>query len=146
MKKTELKSMIRNIVKEEVRLSMRKLLKEFMFKEISDRSLKNNNIKKSKSKHNIKNNTFSSNKLLNEALNDTAQTSQEWKTLGDGTFTTDSMNTILQNQYSTDVEVSGKQMVASMGVDPDNVPEYLVNVFEKDYRGFMKKVNGKTNN
>ena len=65
MKKTELKSMIRNIVKEEVRLSMRKLLKEFMSKEISDRSLKNNNIKKSKSKHNIKNNTFSSNKLLN---------------------------------------------------------------------------------
>jgi len=135
MKKTELKTIIREIVREEVRMELRTFLKEYKTKTVK-KPIKT--VKKSKLQVNQK---YSNNPTLNSILNETAQNT-DWDTLGGDTFTTQNMSSILDNQYSNG-QVTDNQMVASMGVNPESVPEHVTDALTKDYSQLMKAMDKK---
>ena len=140
MKKTELKTIIREIVREEVRLELRKFLKESKQAKLKQKS---SNKKASA--------VYTKNKALNEVLNETANAADEWKTLGDKTLTTDSMQSILQKSYSGMIDSPGKsnvidsEMVAETGVSPDQMPDHLKNALTRDYSSLMGAIDKKKN-
>ena len=148
MKKIELKMIIREIVREEVRLELRKFLKES-----KQAKLKQKSFKKKVSPVLEKNvsTTYTKNKALNEVLNETANSADEWKTLGDKTFTTDSMQSILQKSYSDIVEtqentsVIDNEMISDTGVAPDQIPDYIKNALSRDYSDLMDTIDKKKN-
>tara|TARA_R100000458_G_C8215357_1_gene201479 strand:- start:602 stop:985 length:384 start_codon:yes stop_codon:yes gene_type:complete len=85
---------------------------------------------------------FSNNSVLNDVLNETAE-SKEWETMGGGTYTSDRMNEVMSSQYGDLMNNNGKvnadAMVASLGVDPNQVDDSIKNIFTKDYRSILKK-------
>ena len=81
--------------------------------------------------------------MLNNILNETAN-SDDWETLGGGTFNTDNMNDIISKNYNMDgSQLSDSQMISSMGVDPNTVPDHVADAITKDYSGLMKSMNKK---
>ena len=119
-KKTNIRTMIRQIVREEVALAIHEVITE-----LKQPTQKNEKI--------FKNKKFSKDPILNEVLNETA-TADEWKTLGGGTYDSSNMNEILGKSYgdmmnnSNDIDVNGQ----------------TADFLKKDYRGLMKKVDEKT--
>ena len=67
--------------------------------------------------------------------------------MGGGIYDSTKMNEIISSPYGTvgdnKHEVNADQMVASMGVDPNKVDDGVKNIFTKDYRSLMKKVDEK---
>ena len=148
MKKIELKMIIREIVREEVRLELRKFLKESKQVKLKQKSFKKKTtpiLEKDIS------NAYTKNKVLNEVLNETANSTDEWETLGGGTFTTDSMQSILQKSYSgitgiqEDSNVMDNEMVADAGVTAEQVPDYIKNALSRDYSELMSTIDKKKN-
>jgi len=127
MKKSELRLMIRKIVREEVALSINEVLQE----------IKAPSSKPSKP---VAKKSFTSNKILNDVLNETAM-DNDWKTLGGSEFTTDRMNDIVGRNYN---DITNSQPVtniaAEMGVNPNDP---AASFLKKDYRSLMKKVDEK---
>ena len=74
MKKSEFKTLIREIVREEVKMELRRYLSEFKMKQIKEKTIKTKP-KKIKTTKQI----YTKNKPLNDILNETAM-SDEWKT------------------------------------------------------------------
>ena len=140
MKKTEFKTMIREIVREEVQLELRKFLKESKQAKLKQKSLKKE-----------ASTVYTKNKVLNEVLNDTANSVDEWETLGDKTFTTDSMQSILQKSYSDMIGTQGNnsvidnEMISDTGVAPDQMPDYIKNALSRDYSDLMGAIDKKKN-
>ena len=138
MKKTELKTIIREIAREEVQIELRKLLKESKRAKLKQKSIKK--------KTSI---AYTKNKVLNEALNETANTTDEWETLGGKTLTTDSMQSILQKGYSGMIEspsnIIDSEMVPDTGVSADQMPDYLKNALTRDYSKLMGTIDKKKN-
>ena len=148
MKKIELKMIIREIVREEVRLELRKFLKEskqVKFKQKSFKKKVSPVLEKNESA------VYTKNKVLNEVLNETANTADEWETLGDKTFTTDSMQSILQKSYSEVIETQGNnsvidnEMISDTGVAPDQIPDYIKNALSRDYSDLIGAIDKKKN-
>ena len=88
--------------------------------------------------------------MLNDILNETAS-EEEWKTMGGGTYTSDKMNEVVSSQYGDLMgdsgEVNPDAMVASMGMDPNQVSDKVKdNMFNKDYRKLMKAIDKKKEN
>ena len=135
MKKTELKMIIREIVREEVRMELKTLLKEYKTKTIK-KPVKS--VKKSQPRVNQK---YSNNSTLNSILNETAQNT-DWDTLGGETFTTQNMSGILNKQYGNG-QITDDQMVESMGVSPETVPDHVTDALTKDYSQLMKTMDKK---
>ena len=133
MKKSDLRLVIREVVREEVKMELRKYLKEIKMKKI-------NEVKKPKpTKKTIKN--YTKNKKLNDLLNETANAS-DIETMGDGIFTTDSMSDIMSKAYNTRSETTDdSQMISSMGVNPQNVPDHVSGAITRDYSELMKAIN-----
>ena len=78
---------------------------------------------------------YTENSVLNDVLNETAQ-SDEWKTLGEGTYTSDRVNEVVSSGYGDLMNGSSQQ-----AVNPnDPMAEFL----NKDYREVMKKVDEKS--
>ena len=72
-------------------------------------------------------------------INETAK-SEEWKTMGGETYTSDKMNDVLTNSYSELMsDNSNGNLAAEMGVNPKDAPDFLT----KDYRAVMKKIDDK---
>ena len=119
-KKTNVRTMIRQIVREEVAIAIQEVITE-----LKQPTQKNEKI--------FKNKKFSKDPILNEVLNETAVT-DEWKTMGGGTYDSSNMNEILGKSYgdmmnnSNDIDVNGQ----------------TADFLKKDYRGLMKKVDEKT--
>ena len=140
MKKTELKTIIREIVRKEVRIELRKFLKESKQAKLKQKSLKKE-----------ASTVYPKNKVLNEVLNETANTADEWETLGGKTLTTDSMQSILQKSYSgitgiqEDSSVMDNEMVADAGVTTEQVPDYIKNALSRDYSELMSTIDKKKN-
>jgi hypothetical protein len=140
MKKTELKTIIREIVRKEVRIELRKFLKESKQAKLKQKSIKK--------KVPI---AYTKNKVLNKVLNETANATDEWETLGGKTLTTDSMQSILQKNYSDMIEPSGNsnmidsKMVSDTGVSPDQMPDYIKNALTRDYSELMGSIDKKKN-
>tara|TARA_Y100000593_G_scaffold94084_1_gene191539 strand:+ start:4578 stop:5003 length:426 start_codon:yes stop_codon:yes gene_type:complete len=133
MKKTQLQLMIRKIVREEVAMAIQEVITELKqpTQQVSQPKSKKKIVEKK---------TYSTNPILNDVLNETAD-DDEWKTMGGGTYDSNRIGEVLSSAYS-DTPNGGDNgnLAASMGVDPNNAPDFL----KKDYRKLMKAVDEKS--
>ena len=138
-KKTNIKTLIRKIVREEVALAINEVITELKqpTQQVSQPKPKKKIVEKQ---------DFTKNSILNEVMNETAN-SEEWKSMGGGTYDSSRANELLSSQYGDLMNNSSQPnpdaMVASMGVDPNKVDDNIKNVFTKDYRSLLKKVEEK---
>ena len=147
MKKSELKMLIREIVREEVRIELRSFLKE------SKMNKRKQNISRPKKKNKNGGINYTKNKVLNELLNETAHSSDEWETMGGETFTTDSMRSILNKSYGgmmnggekATPNVMDDEMLVNAGVrNREDVPEHITKALTRDYSELMGAINKKS--
>ena len=124
-KKTNIKTIIRQIVREEVAMAIKEVITE----------LRQPSQSQPQPKKIVEKKSFSSNSVLNDVLNETAQDG-DWKTLGGGEFTTDRMNELVGKQYG-DI-MNGTQQVPSS----DPMSQFL----NKDYSQVLEKSIEKSKN
>ena len=145
MKKSEFKTMIRKIVREEVAMAIHEVITEI--KQPVNTITKETETPKQKPKKKIiKEKQYTKNSVLNGVLNETANS--DWKTLGDGTYTTDRMNEVVGSSYADMMNGDGKNinpdmMVASLGGDPNTVDDSIKNALTRDYSDLMKAIDKK---
>ncbi len=125
MKKSELKTMVRAIVREEVAMAITEVITEL--KKPSQPT------KPMTPKKRTQNSSFTSNKVLNDVLNETAMEG-DWKTLGGGEFTTERMNDIVGKNYGGVMNTTPQQVPSS-----DPMSKFL----NKDYREVLKRTDEK---
>ena len=117
MKTSQLKMMIREVVREEIRLGLKEVICE----------VKKQPVQKPKPKQKQH---YSKNPVLNEVLNNT-EAGQDWETMGGTTYTSDRMTDLIggstEQPQTGGVVVDGKQ------------PDFL----KKDYRELMNAVDKK---
>jgi hypothetical protein len=124
-KKTDMRTVIRKIVREEVAMAIQEVITELKKPTPTAKPMT--------PKKPTQNSSFTSNKILNDVLNETAQDG-DWKTLGGGEFTTDRMNELIGGQYG-DMMKSTPQQVPS--TDP------MAKFLNKDYREVLEKTEEK---
>ena len=141
-KKTNIRTMIRHIVREEVAMAIGEVITELKQPPLSSQQVSQPKRKKKI----VEQKSFTKNSIINEVLNETAM-GEEWKSMGGGTYDSSKMNEVMSSQYgdlmSSD-EVNPDAMVASMGVDPAKVDDIVKNIFTKDYSKLLKKVDEKS--
>ena len=132
-KKTNIRTMIRKIVREEVAMAIGEVITELKqpTQQVSQPKPKKKIVEKK---------TFSTNSVLNDVLNETAA-SDEWKTMGDGTFDSSKMNSVINKSYGDMMgDNTGVDLASSMGVD-SNAPG--MDFLKKDYRKVMNAIDKK---
>ena len=133
MKKSELKMMIREVVREEIRLAL---------KEVIGGSKQQIRKPQPPKKQN-----YTKNPVLNEVLNETQ--SDEWETMGGTQFTSDRMGELIGCSYAdmmngTQQQPNVDNRVREMGANPNSIPkEVKDNIFNKDYSKLMKAIDEK---
>jgi hypothetical protein len=131
MKVNQLKMIIREVVREEIRMGLKEIVGELNTKITPTENVK------------TVNKNYSKNSVLNDVLNETA-TSDEWKTMGGEKYTSDKMGEVMSSKYGkmvNDDSVNPNGTLAvDMGVDP-NDPS--VGFLKKDYRKVMKAIDKK---
>ena len=131
-KKTNARQVIRKIVREEVAKVIKEVITELKkpTQQVSPPKPKKKIVEKK---------SFSKNSVLNDVLNETAQ-SDEWKTMGGEKYTSEKMGDVLQSSYGDVMsDKPNSQLAASMGINPNNAPDFLT----KDYRKVMKFIDKK---
>ena len=123
-KKTNIKTLIRQIVREEVAMAIKEVITE----------LKQPTESKPQPKKIIEKKSFTSNSVLNDVLNETAQ-DNEWKTMGGNEFTSDRMHDLVGGQYGD--MMNGTPQVPSS----DPMSQFL----NKDYSQVLEKSIEKSN-
>jgi len=146
MTKKDLVKIIREVVKREVQKEVKKI---FIEEQVSKPVIKNKPVVR-QSKDEVKyTKNESLNKVLNETVGLTKSESQtdEYPTLGGGTFDTNRMTELLG--YGKPEEVQ-RDMVAAdtlrkAGKSVNDVPEHITNALTRDYSDLMKheKMKGK---
>ena len=141
MKKSELKFMIREIVREEVALSIKAVVNELT------QPTQSSQTQPVVEKKTNKNKSFTKNSILNEVMNETAS-EEEWKTMGGGTYDSSKMGQVMASQYGDLMQQSSQPnpdaMVATLGVNPAQVSDKIKdNLFNKDYSSVLKKIDEK---
>ena len=121
-KKTNIKTIIRQIVREEVAMAIKEVITE-----LKQPSLSSKPIKPAEKK------SYTTNSVLNDVLNETAQ-GGDWKTLGGGEFTTERMNELVGGQYGDMMSETPQQVPSS---DP------MAQFINKDYREVLNKTEEK---
>ena len=124
-KKKNIKTVIRQIVREEVAMAIHEVITELKQPTQSQPKPKKKVVEKKE---------FTKNSILNDVLNETAA-SDEWKTLGGDTFDSSKMNQVMSGQYS---DVMNNNSQAPITVD-GQTPDFL----KKDYRKLMKAIDKK---
>ena len=119
-KKPNIKTIIRQIVREEVAMAIKEVITE----------LKKPTQSQPQPKKIVEKKSYTNNSVLNDVLNETAQ-DDDWKTLGGSEFTSDRMNELMGKQYG---DVMGG---ASQQVVPSNDP--MAQFVNKDYSEVLKK-------
>jgi hypothetical protein len=122
-KKKNIKTIIRQIVREEVAMAIKEVITE----------LKQPTQSKPQPKKIIEKKSFTANSVLNDVLNETAQDGS-WKTLGGSEFTSDRMNELVGGNYG-DMINNQSPTISVNGQTPD--------FLKKDYRELMKAVDKK---
>ena len=125
-KKQNIKTIIRQIVREEVAMAIKEVITE----------LKKPTKSQPQPKKIIEKKSFTKNSVLNDVLNETAQDG-DWKTLGGGEFTTDRMNELVGRQYGDMMNATPQQVPSS-----DPMSQFL----NKDYSEVLKKSIEKSKN
>jgi len=137
MKKSELRIIVREIVREEVALTIQEVISEI--KEPT------NNIEVPLNKKNVINkNNYTKNSVLSDILNETANDGDEWETMGGTEYTSDRMGELVGNSYKNLMNddsgnVNGS-LAAEMGVNPNDPTAAFL---KKDYRELMSAVDKK---
>jgi len=126
MKTSQLKMIIREVVREEIRLGLQEI--------IGDLKQPKQQVSKPKKKF-VERQEFSKNPIINEVLNETASTEDEWKSMGGEKYTTDKMGDILNSSYGDMMNGNSNTSVSVDGQQPD--------FLKKDYRSLMKAVDKK---
>ena len=124
-KKPNIKTIIRQIVREEVAMAIKEVITE----------LKQPTQSKPQPKKIVEKKSYTNNSVLNDVLNETAQDG-DWKTLGGGEFTTDRMNELVGGQYADMMNASPQQVPSS-----DPMSQFL----NKDYSQVLEKSIEKSN-
>ena len=138
MKQGKLVSLIKEVVKQEVK------------KQITDILINETNIPKTKpviKKKKVKEQKFTNDPTLNKILNETAQ-QEEYPTLGGGTFDSSRMTEMLGygsglGNKEVKREVAAASTLQSAGMTPETAPEHLTNALTRDYSGLMKAIDKK---
>ena len=138
MKQGKLVSLIKEVVKQEVK------------KQITDILINETNIPKTKpvvKKKKVKEQKFTDNPTLNKILNETAQQQEEYPTLGGGTFDSSRATELLgYGSLGNDEvkrEVAAASTIKSAGMNPDAAPEHLKDALTRDYSGLMNAIDKK---
>ena len=126
-KKPNIKTIIRQIVREEVAMAIKEVITELRQPTQTSKPMT--------PKKRTQNSSFTSNKILNDVLNETAQDGS-WKTLGGGEFTTNRMNELIGGQY-------GDMMNQQPQVVPSSDP--MSQFLNKDYSQVLEKSIEKSN-
>jgi len=138
MKSNKLVSLIKEVVKQEVK------------KQITDILINETNIPKTKSvvkRKKVKEQKFTDNPTLNKILNETAQQQEEYPTLGGGTFDSSRATELLgygslgNDEIKREVAAAGTMKGA--GMNPEAAPEHLKNALTRDYSGLIKAIDKK---
>jgi hypothetical protein len=142
-KKTNIKTVIRNIVREEVAMAIHEVITELK-QPPQVMTTATGEIRKTKPKKKIiEKKEYTNNSVLNDVLNETAQT-EEWKSMGGGTFDSSKMNDIMGKSYGDMMNNSSTNtdgsLARQMGMNPeDPTADFL----KKDYRAVMKAIDKK---
>ena len=138
MKSNKLVSLIKEVVKQEVK------------KQITDILINETNIPKTKpvvKKKKVKEQKFTNNPTLNKILNETAQ-QEEYPTLGGGTFDSTRMTEMLGygsglGNEEVKREVAAASTLQSAGMTKESAPEHLTIALTRDYSDLMKAIDKK---
>ena len=138
MKSNKLVSLIKEVVKQEVK------------KQITDILINETNIPKTKPvvKKKVKEQKFTDNPMLNQILNETAQQQEEYPTLGGGTFDSSRMTEMLGyggglGNKEVKREVAAASTMKSAGMNPEAAPDHLKNGLTRDYSDLIKAIDKK---
>ena len=123
-KKPNIKTIIRQIVREEVAMAIKEVVTELKQPTQSQPKPQKKIIEKK---------SYTNNSVLNDVLNETAQ-GDDWKTLGGSEFTSDRMNELVGRQY-------GDMMNQQPQVVPSSDP--MSQFLNKDYREVLEKTEEK---
>jgi len=123
-KKPNIKTIIRQIVREEVAMAIKEVITE----------LKQPTQSQPQPKKIIEKKSFTNNSVLNDVLNETAN-GDDWKTLGGKEFTTDRMSELMGKQYGDMMNKNTPQAVPSS----DPMSQFL----NKDYSEVLEKAEQK---
>ena len=131
MKMSQFKNIIREVVREEIRIGLKEIIGEL---KQSSREMKKPQVQKPR-----KPQTYSKNSVLNDVLNETAN--DDWETLGGTQFTSDRMGELLGGTMKDDDTFNANgTLVREMGMNPnDPAADFL----KKDYRKLMNAVDKK---
>tara|TARA_R100000697_G_scaffold82863_2_gene94746 strand:- start:3290 stop:3718 length:429 start_codon:yes stop_codon:yes gene_type:complete len=139
MKSNKLVSLIKEVVKQEVK------------KQITDILINETNIPKTKpvvKKKKVEEKNYTDNPTLNKILNETAQQQEEYPTLGGGTFDSSRMTEMLGyggglGNKEVKREVAAASTMKSAGMNPEAAPEHLKNALTRDYSDLIKAIDKK---
>ena len=123
MKMSQLKMVIREVVREEIRLGLKELLGEV-------KKQPTQQVQKPQPK---KKQYYSKNPVLNEVLNETD--ASDWEQMGGKKFTSDRMGELIGGSYADMMNNNSEAPVTVDGQQPD--------FLKKDYRELMKAVDKK---
>jgi len=155
MKKSELVSLIENIVRKEVRKQI-----DTIFISEGIRSIKKNNGVITKQKSNKltvkpkiqkkKPIRYTSNESLNDILNETkgglpSEGKEEYPTMGGGTFDSSRMSELLGYGKSDEGKrnVGAVETIKKAGLNVDEVPDHVTDALTRDYSDLMKAIDKK---
>ena len=149
--KTKIRTLIRQIVREEVAMSIQEVITEMKKPSLSSLEKAGSETSPtpqqvvSKPKRNgtkiVEKKSFTKNSVLNDVLNETAQ-SEEWKTMGGETYDSSKMNQVIGSSYGDMMNNdSNTNLAMEMGVDPNDP---AMDFLKKDYRKVLKKVEEKS--
>ena len=137
-KKSNAKTLIRQIVREEVALAIKEVITELRkpTQQVSQPKPSNESVNKR---------DFSTNPVLNEVLKDTegGLPTDDYPTMGGAEYTTERMGEVLGSAYSdlgNNPQQPNSTLAAEMGVNPD-APG--MDFLKKDFRAVMKAVDKK---
>ena len=155
MKKSQLISLIENMVRKEVRKQMDTIFinegiqsikanGKLDFKEKNGELIRKPKVQKKKPVR------YTSNESLNNILNETAgglpqDGQEEYPTLGGGAFDTSRMSELLGYGKSNEGKrsVGAVETIKKAGVSVDDVPDHVTNALTRDYRDLMKAIDKK---
>ena len=139
MKASKLVSLIKEVVKQEVK------------KQVTDILINETNIPKTKpvvKRKKVEEKNYTDNPTLNKILNETAQQQEEYPTLGGGTFDSSRATELLGyggglGNKEVKREVAAASTLQSAGMNPDTAPEHLKNALTRDYTDLVKAIDKK---
>ena len=126
MKMSQLKMVIREVVREEIRMGLKEILG----------GVKKQPVQKPKPKQKQ---YYSKNPILNEVLNNT-EAGQDWETMGGTTYTSERMSELVDKPLPGNSENANGSLASEMGVD---LNDPAASFLKKDYRAIMDAVEKK---